>query len=103
MLLALLLPDSPSRAPGWLFSPAERAALARRLDSSALRTYGIEWAQLAEAACDPQVWLLALMGAAVYVCNGGVTAFGSLIIKARGFPGRARVEADGGRAELRVL
>ena len=42
---------------------------------------GIKKAQIFEALCDAKIWLMGAMGAAIYVCNGGVTAFGSLIIK----------------------
>lgn len=41
----------------------------------------IKWYQVREALSDVKIWLMAAMGAAIYVCNGGVTAFGSLIIK----------------------
>ncbi len=40
-------------------------------------------AQVWEALRDFKIWLMAAMGAAIYVCNGGVTAFGSLIIKVK--------------------
>ena len=41
----------------------------------------VKWYQVWEATKDVKVWLMGAMGAAIYVCNGGVTAFGSLIIK----------------------
>ncbi len=41
----------------------------------------VKWYQVREAFCDFKIWLLAAMGAAIYVTNGGVTAFGTLIIK----------------------
>ena len=43
----------------------------------------IKKAQVYEALKDVKIWLMGAMGAAIYVCNGGVTAFGSLIIKVR--------------------
>lgn len=41
----------------------------------------VKWYQVREALQDAKIWLMGAMGAAIYVCNGGVTAFGSLIIK----------------------
>ncbi|GJE90153.1 hypothetical protein PsYK624_062780 [Phanerochaete sordida] len=45
----------------------------------------IKKAQVIEALKDVKIWIMGAMGAAIYVCNGGVTAFGSLIIKSFGY------------------
>jgi hypothetical protein len=81
-VLFLLLPDTPSsRSPAGLerllFTPRERELLAergRREDSSGTNgasKAGIEWDQVCEAALDVKIWIMAAMGAAIYVCNGG--------------------------------
>ncbi|THG96701.1 hypothetical protein EW026_g5177 [Hermanssonia centrifuga] len=69
VLVLAILPDSPATSHRW-FNEAERAILTRRMHGN-----------LAGA----DIWLMAAMGAAIYVCNGGVTAFGSLIIKSFGY------------------
>jgi hypothetical protein len=81
-VLFLLLPDTPaSRSPAGLerllFTPRERELLAGRgrwEDSSGTNRVtktGIEWDQIREAALDVKIWIMAAMGAAIYVCNGG--------------------------------
>ncbi|EEB88579.1 hypothetical protein MPER_13518, partial [Moniliophthora perniciosa FA553] len=44
-----------------------------------------KWDQVVEALRDVKLWILMLCGAAIYVCNGGVTAFGARIIKSFGY------------------
>lgn len=67
------------------FSEAERAFLIRRMHGNVAGAdvRSLKKAQIWEALRDFKIWLMAAMGAAIYVCNGGVTAFGSLIIKVR--------------------
>jgi sugar phosphate permease len=98
IIVLALLPDTPASAPRWLFTPHERATLAS-LETARARTAGpIIWPQVWEALRDPQIWALSMMGAAVYVCNGGVTAFGSLIIKSFGYTSSRAIllQAPGG-------
>ncbi|KIY60544.1 hypothetical protein CYLTODRAFT_317194, partial [Cylindrobasidium torrendii FP15055 ss-10] len=42
-------------------------------------------AQAIEALTDIKLWLFLLLGAAIYVCNGGITAFGARIIVSFGY------------------
>ena len=65
------------------FNEKERAILIRRMRGNVkgADVQKLKWYQVREALMDWKVWLMGAMGAAIYVCNGGVTAFGSLIIK----------------------
>ena len=89
IVVILTLPDSPaSPAPPLtrrLFTPTDRAILVHRMrgNLSGADVKSLKWYQIKEAAMDWKIWLMGAMGAAIYVCNGGVTAFGSLIIKVR--------------------
>lgn len=82
LVVLAVLPDSPASAHRW-FSPAEREILLRRMrgNVAGADVRIIKREQVLEAFKDVKVWLMGAMGAAIYVCNGGVTAFGSLIIK----------------------
>ena len=84
LLVLAILPDSPASATMW-FSEEERAILVRRMRGNVrgADVRRVKWHQVREAFMDWKVWLMGAMGAAIYVCNGGVTAFGSLIIKVR--------------------
>jgi hypothetical protein len=82
LVVLTVLPDSPGTSHRW-FNEEERAILTARmrgnLHGASIRQ--IKWYQIREALGDFKIWLLGVMAAAVYVTNGGVTAFGSLIIK----------------------
>ncbi|EJT96617.1 MFS general substrate transporter [Dacryopinax primogenitus] len=86
VLLLFLLPDSPATSHRW-FNEKERRILLSRMrgNLAGADSRVLKWYQVREAACDWKVWLMGAMGAAIYVCNGGVTAFGSLIIKSFGY------------------
>lgn len=45
----------------------------------------LKWSHAKEAALDPKTYLYFLMGSLIYVCNGGVTAFGARIISSFGY------------------
>ncbi|BGO93168.1 hypothetical protein NBRC10512_007581 [Rhodotorula toruloides] len=86
-LLLFVLPSSPS-TPNRFFSEQERAVLVRRTRSNMGGRIGFggawDWKQVKEAACDIKIYIFALMGAGIYICNGAVTAFASQIIKSLG-------------------
>lgn len=88
LVVLAVLPDGPATSHRW-FNDAERAILAQRMRGSGAGAdvRDIKMAQIFEALRDTKVWLMGAMGAAIYVCNGGVTAFGSLIIKSFGYSG----------------
>jgi hypothetical protein len=100
LVIFIVLPDSPTSSHRW-FNEDERRCLVQRVKGHLARadSQRLKSDQAIEALKDIKVWLMAAMGAAVYVCNGGtpwhfevldddsnpglsgVTAFGSLIIK----------------------
>ncbi|KAK4330274.1 Major facilitator superfamily domain-containing protein [Rhodotorula toruloides] len=86
-LLLFVLPSSPA-TPNRFFSEQERAVLVRRTRSNMGGRIGFggvwDWRQVKEAACDIKIYIFALMGAGIYICNGAVTAFASQIIKSLG-------------------
>ncbi|GAA5822235.1 hypothetical protein JCM11251_006271 [Rhodosporidiobolus azoricus] len=86
-VIFFLIPDSPRTATRW-FSDAERAVLIRRSRenmSGRVELGRFSWQQAKEAAMDVKIYIFMLMGAGIYVCNGAVTAFSSLIIKSFGY------------------
>ncbi|PWN25794.1 MFS general substrate transporter [Jaminaea rosea] len=92
-VVLLFLPPEPARdavikVPGYnTFSPAEREAMLRatRLEALGRESDKWEWSQVLEALCDYKVWIYFLLATAIYVCNGGVTVFGPLLIKSFGY------------------
>ena len=84
LLIFAVLPETPASAHR-LFNERERAILVARMKSSidGADNRTVQWYQVREAFRDFKIWLLAATGAAIYVTNGGVTAFGTLVIKVR--------------------
>ncbi|KAI3613290.1 mfs [Moniliophthora roreri] len=80
------IPDSPN-APGRRFTEEEKILLKQRLASNMTGKDQTQWKwdQVIEALRDLKLWIFMLCGAAIYVCNGGVTAFGARIIKSFGY------------------
>ncbi|KAF4944069.1 hypothetical protein FGADI_12951 [Fusarium gaditjirri] len=80
-LLLWKLPDNILRAKG--FSLEEKALLIgrARLAKTGVLNRTVKWAQVWECLMDPQIWLLILFVLVNEVINGGVSNFGSLIIK----------------------
>ncbi|CAE6472124.1 unnamed protein product [Rhizoctonia solani] len=85
ILLFFLLPDNPMSAR--LFSLEERKLAVRRLrdNMTGVESKKFKRSQFIEAIMDIKIWILMLMGAALYVTNGGVTAFGAQIVKSFGY------------------
>ncbi|KAB5594128.1 transport protein [Ceratobasidium theobromae] len=83
ILLLFLLPDNPMSAR--LFSLEERMLAVRRLrdNMTGVESKKFKRSQFMEAITDVKIWIFMLMGAALYVTNGGVTAFGAQIVKVR--------------------
>jgi hypothetical protein len=81
-VVLVVIPDSPAASHRW-FNDAQREILLRRMKGNVAGAdvRAIKKPQIVEAIRDAKVWIMGAMGAAIYVCNGGVTAFGSLIIK----------------------
>lgn len=87
ILCYFMLPDSPLKAPSFLFSDEEKqlAVLRIRDESTGVENKTFKLNQVVEALVDPKVWAFFILGAAIYVVNGGVTAFGAYIIKSFGY------------------
>ncbi|KAG8715267.1 hypothetical protein FRC11_004999 [Ceratobasidium sp. 423] len=85
ILLLFLLPDNPMSAR--LFSLEERKLAVRRLrdNMTGVESKKFKRSQFIEAITDIKIWIFMLMGAALYVTNGGVTAFGAQIVKSFGY------------------
>ncbi|EUC67298.1 MFS general substrate transporter [Rhizoctonia solani AG-3 Rhs1AP] len=84
-LLLFLLPDNPMSAR--LFTLEERQLAVRRLQDNmtGVESKKFKRSQFIEAITDIKIWIFMLMGAALYVTNGGVTAFGAQIVKSFGY------------------
>ncbi|PWN47045.1 MFS general substrate transporter [Violaceomyces palustris] len=63
-------------------SEEEEVQLQKALSSNQTRW---EWDQAKEAMMDYKVWIFFLQAISIYICNGGVTAFGAYIIKSFGY------------------
>ncbi|CAE7140147.1 unnamed protein product [Rhizoctonia solani] len=85
ILLLFLLPDNPMSAR--LFSLEERQLAVQRLQDNmtGVESKKFKRNQFIEAITGIKIWLFMLMGAALYVTNGGVTAFGAQIVKSFGY------------------
>ncbi|WVF66524.1 hypothetical protein IAT40_001264 [Kwoniella sp. CBS 6097] len=81
-----LMPDTPLR-PGRFFNEEEKQILIRRFEENPFGSsqQSIKPYQLVEAVLDIKTWIYLLMGAAIYICNGSVTAFGARIISGFGY------------------
>ncbi|GAA5856058.1 hypothetical protein JCM8547_002960 [Rhodosporidiobolus lusitaniae] len=86
-VILLVVPDSPRTSGRW-FNEREREILIRRSRenlSGRVELGRFSWGQAKEAALDVKLYLFLLMGAGIYVCNGAVTAFATIIIKSFGY------------------
>ena len=75
LVVLFFIPDSPEQ-PGRWFNEEEKILLKNRLarNMTGKDRTRFKKEQAVEAFLDPKIWLFLLIGAAVYVCNGGVTA-----------------------------
>ncbi|KAI2625981.1 MFS general substrate transporter [Hypomontagnella submonticulosa] len=85
LFLFFVLPDSPMNA--FFLTPEQRYHATRRLASNrtgiANRVW--KWDQVWEALLDVKVWLIVLFNIAINIPNGGLQAFGSIIINNLGY------------------
>ncbi|KAI0684268.1 MFS general substrate transporter [Cytidiella melzeri] len=86
LVVLIVLPESPATSHRW-FNEAERAILVARMRGSlsGVDVRKVKWYQIREALRDYKLWSLCFLTAAVTVTNGGVTVFGSLIVKSLGY------------------
>ncbi|KAG8748632.1 hypothetical protein FRC10_000023 [Ceratobasidium sp. 414] len=68
-----------------MFTLEERKLAVRRLQDNmtGVESKKFKRSQFVEAITDVKIWIYMMMGAALYVTNGGVTAFGAQIVKVR--------------------
>lgn len=91
--LLLLLPPSPTerpllKIPGYnVFSEQEVELILEKTREEMLSREQSKWnwSQVVEALLDVKVWIFTFMATAIYVVNGGVTAFGPIIIRSIGY------------------
>ncbi|GAA5825921.1 hypothetical protein JCM10212_004568, partial [Sporobolomyces blumeae] len=87
LVVLVVVPDSPRTSQRW-FSDREREILIRRQRenlSGRVELATFQWAQAREAVSDVKVWIFMVMGGAIYISNGGVTAFGARIVSSFGY------------------
>ncbi|THX57363.1 MFS general substrate transporter [Aureobasidium pullulans] len=82
------MPDSQANAK--FLNPKERQIATERVRSNfqGIGGYGWDWYQFREAFRDPRTYLYVLYSLLMNIPNGGITTFGSLIIKSFGFDNR---------------
>ncbi|WWC97575.1 hypothetical protein V866_004459 [Kwoniella sp. B9012] len=85
-VIYFFMPDSPLK-PGRYFTEEEKQILIKRFEENPWGNtqQTIKPRQILEAVLDIKSWLYLLMGAAIYICNGSVTAFGARIISGFGY------------------
>ncbi|KPI34296.1 putative transporter [Cyphellophora attinorum] len=102
VVISLYLPDGPHNAK--MLSDYEKIVAVWRISKNkvGLKHKEMRWYQVREAATDPRVWLIWLMGAAVGVLNGGVVNFASALIKGFGFNAlqASLIQTPGGAFEI---
>lgn len=77
LVLGVFLPDSPLSAKWFFTRPEKKLAVSRvRENLTTVSIHRFNMRQLKEAVTDVQVALHFLTGVAIYICNGGLTAFG---------------------------
>lgn len=82
------MPDSQANAR--FLNLRERKIAVERIRSNfqGIGTQGWDWSQFREAFIDPRTYLYFLFSLLMNIPNGGITTFGSLIIKSFGFDSR---------------
>ncbi|EHK25581.1 uncharacterized protein TRIVIDRAFT_31825 [Trichoderma virens Gv29-8] len=86
IVLVFLLPNSPSEAN--FLTPEERALCLHRTignKTGILEKSEFKMSQMIAGLLDPQAWILFLAMFTVSVANGGISAFGSIVVASLGF------------------
>ncbi|KAJ5951309.1 uncharacterized protein N7479_009722 [Penicillium vulpinum] len=87
IVMLVFLPDTPSKAY-WL-TPEEQSTAIKNImaDGQAGVRSSFKMSQVFEALRDPVTWFLSLYTFCVNIANGGLTAFGSLVVQGFGYEG----------------
>ena len=88
IVMAVVIPDSLAN-PWWLNAKEREIAIARTVENrtGTLKRGKVDYKQVIEALKDPQAWFLCLYIFSVNLANGGLSAFGSLVVSGFGFQG----------------
>lgn len=85
IVMFIFLPDSPVTAKG-LTQHEKRIAVERlREDQTGIENKQFKWYQVREAFLDPKLYLFFVLGCVCNVPNGGISNFGTIIIRGFGF------------------
>ncbi|KAK4628798.1 hypothetical protein CLAFUW4_08257 [Fulvia fulva] len=85
IVMVVFLPDSPVTAKG-LTHREKRIAVERlREDQTGIENKNFKWYQVREAFMDYKLYLFFILGMVCNVPNGGISNFGTIIIKGFGF------------------
>jgi MFS family permease len=85
IVMFIFLPDSPVTAPGLSLASRRLAVERLRGNQTGVENKHFKFYQLKEACLDYKTYLLFLLGIVGNVPNGGISNFGTLIIKSFGF------------------
>ena len=82
--VVVFLPDSPMASR---LTPQEKLLAIERIraNQTGIENKRFKWAQVKEAFCDPQTYLIAVIVTAMKISNAAISTFSSLIIKGFGF------------------
>ncbi|KAF2757192.1 putative MFS allantoate transporter [Pseudovirgaria hyperparasitica] len=85
IVMIIFLPDTPVTAPG--LTPRQRLVAVERLRSNqtGIENKTLKPYQIWEAVLDPKTWFFFILGAVHNTPNGGISNFGTLIIKGFGY------------------
>lgn len=87
VIMLVFLPDTPSNA-FWLTTDEKSTAIHNIMaDGQAGVKGSYKMSQVVEALRDPVTWFLSLYSFCVNIANGGLTAFGSLVVQGFGYKG----------------
>ncbi|KAK5151718.1 hypothetical protein LTR16_004164 [Cryomyces antarcticus] len=85
IVMFIMLPDSPVTAKGLSLREKKIAVARKREGQTGIESKHLKGYQVLEAFTDPKVYLFFLLGTVGNIPNGGISNFGTLIIKGFGF------------------